>query len=327
MRTLTTWTPPGPASGTPPGLRPPPSRKPLLAPAAGTASPPARGRRTSPAASPPTPPPGRLGWRTSAARRRPRRGRRSTGGSTTAPRPGDAAGPAAGPGARRPPGRAPRGDRAAGRGRGVRRRPAADPTLPGQVVQTDVFQSEGVGSHVEQAREVPLQTDGDVAQPDRPVARLQQGAGDDADRVGEVDDPCVGVGRAHAVGDVQHHGHRPQRLRQTAGTRGLLPHAAAVQWPRLVTVSCRLATDPQLEQDRVRSVDRVVEAVGGAHRPGWPWWAKMRRARPPTSSRRSSAGSMRTSSSTGRSSRNRANPSMSSGVYVEPPPMTASFNL
>ena len=72
---------------------------------------------------------------------------------------------------------------------------------------------------------------------------------------------------AHAVGDVQHHGHRPQRLGQTAGTGGLLTHATAVQRPRLVTVSCRLATDPQLEQHRVRSVDRVVQAAGGAHRP------------------------------------------------------------
>src|SRR3954447_10906858 len=52
----------------------------------------------------------------------------------------------------------------------------------------------------------------------------------------------------------------------------------------------------------------------------------MRAENRPTISRRSAAGSMRTSSSTWRpDSRSRANPSTSSGVYVDPPPMTAIF--
>ena len=51
----------------------------------------------------------------------------------------------------------------------------------------------------------------------------------------------------------------------------------------------------------------------------------MRPASPPTTARRSSLTSCSTSSRIGRRSRRAARPSMSSGVYVLPPPMTATF--
>src|SRR3954447_15709696 len=51
----------------------------------------------------------------------------------------------------------------------------------------------------------------------------------------------------------------------------------------------------------------------------------MRRATPPTTSRRSSLGSSRTSSSTGSRSASRTSPDTSSGVYVDPPPTTVTF--
>jgi hypothetical protein len=57
--------------------------------------------------------------------------------------------------------------------------------------------------------------------------------------------------------------------------------------------------------------------------PGWPYRRKIRRENAPTISSRSAAGSMRTTSDTIEPSR--ANPSTSSGVYVEPPPTTATF--
>lgn len=61
-------------------------------------------------------------------------------------------------------------------------------------------------------------------------------------------------------------------------------------------------------------------------RAGCPACASIRRDTPATSSRRAASGSIRAISVTGSSSRNRAKPSTSSGVYVEPPPTTASFN-
>jgi hypothetical protein len=65
-------------------------------------------------------------------------------------------------------------------------------TLPGQVVQADVSQRDPAGLHPEQRGEVPLEPDGHVAQADRAVPGGEQGAGDDAHRVGEVDDESGG---------------------------------------------------------------------------------------------------------------------------------------
>ncbi len=63
------------------------------------------------------------------------------------------------------------------------------PALPGQVVEPDVVELDPVGRHAEQRGEQPLVTDRHVAQADGAVAGVQQGAGDDADGVREVDDP------------------------------------------------------------------------------------------------------------------------------------------
>ena len=68
--------------------------------------------------------------------------------------------------------------------------------LPGEVVETDVVELDPFGGDAQVAGERALEADGHVAQPDRSVPRLEQGAGDDADRVGEVDDPGVGRGCA-----------------------------------------------------------------------------------------------------------------------------------
>jgi hypothetical protein len=58
---------------------------------------------------------------------------------------------------------------------------------------------------------------------------------------------------------------------------------------------------------------------------GLPWRARMRRANGAMTASRSGSGSTRAISVTG--SPNRANPSTSSGVYVDPPPTTVIFNL
>src|SRR3954463_4447469 len=58
---------------------------------------------------------------------------------------------------------------------------------------------------------------------------------------------------------------------------------------------------------------------------GWSARSSMRRLMAPTTSSRSPAGSARTRVSTGRTSRRRARPSTSSGVYVDAPPTTVTF--
>src|SRR5205814_7364648 len=77
--------------------------------------------------------------------------------------------------------------------------------LPGQVVEPDVVELHAVRGDLQRRGELPLEPDGDVAQADRAVPGVEQRAGDDPDRVGEVDDPCAGGGAAlDPFGDIQH---------------------------------------------------------------------------------------------------------------------------
>ena len=144
--------------------------------------------------------------------------------------------------------------------------------LPGQVVQADVVQGDPGRVDAEQPGELPLEADGHVAQADRAVPGVQQGPGDDADRVGEVDDPGAGLGPAPGpLGDVQHDRHGAQRLGQAAGAGGLLADAAALQRPGLVPLPGRLAADPQLEQHRAGAVQALVQVWSSSvTRAGWP---------------------------------------------------------
>ena len=73
------------------------------------------------------------------------------------------------------------------------------------------------------------------------------------------------------LGDVEHHRHRAQRLGEAAGAGGLLADAAALERERLVADPGRLAADAQLDQHDVGAVadprpDRTVQRT----RPGWP---------------------------------------------------------
>src|SRR5205085_2243382 len=63
---------------------------------------------------------------------------------------------------------------------------------PRQVVEADVVDEHAAGLDAEQPGEVALEPDRDVAEPDGAVARVEQGARDDPDRVREVDDPRAG---------------------------------------------------------------------------------------------------------------------------------------
>ena len=110
----------------------------------------------------------------------------------------------------------------------------ADGGLPGEVVEADVVRVDAGGDGAEQCGGLALEADGHVAQAGRPAAGLEEGAGDDADRVGEVGDPGVGVGASAVFGDVQPDGGRAQGLGRSSGAGGLLAGAAAFQGPGLV---------------------------------------------------------------------------------------------
>ncbi len=100
------------------------------------------------------------------------------------------------------------------------------------------------------------------------------------------------------------------------------PPAPVVSWPTQPHSSGQVSSWLRAACPPTRSWSRTASAPATpASRsvvvvifPAWSCLAKIRRARPPTSSSRSAAGSTRTSSSTGSVSRSRAKPSISSGV-------------
>jgi hypothetical protein len=138
---------------------------------------------------------------------------------------------------------------------------------PRQVVQADLVDRHAPRCDAEQPRDLALEADRDVAEPDGAVAVVEQRARDDPDRVGEVDDPRpVGGQLPRAAGDVQDHRDRAQRLRQATRARGLLADAAAGERQRLVAQPRRLAADADLDEHRVGAVQRAVELAGDGER-------------------------------------------------------------
>jgi hypothetical protein len=190
-----------------------------------------------------------------------------------------------------------------------------DGPLPGQVVEADVLQLDPVGGDPEQAGEAALEPDGRVAQPDGPVAPVEQGLGDDPDRVGEVDQPGPGGGPAGRLGrQLEHHRDGAQGLGEPARPGRLLPDAAELERQGLVHQAHGLATDAQLHDHEVGPSIASSRRPVACRRPPQPTRASMRPARPPTTDRRSPATSNRASSSTGSRSERVARPSTSSGV-------------
>ena len=119
-------------------------------------------------------------------------------------------------------------------------------------------------------RQAALQSDRHVAQAQGPVPGVEQGLGHDPDRVGEVDDP--GTRRTTAgdeLGQLEDDRHGPQCLGKSTGPDGLLANDPVTRRDRLVAQPRRLPTDPQLEQDVVGPVNRLV-AVRGEDEPARP---------------------------------------------------------
>jgi hypothetical protein len=91
---------------------------------------------------------------------------------------------------------------------------------------------------------------------------VEERARDDPDGIREVDDPRpVRSELPDAPGDPEDERDRAQGLAQAARARRLLPDAAARERDGLVGEPCLLSTDPNLDQDEVRSVDGAVEIV------------------------------------------------------------------
>ena len=128
------------------------------------------------------------------------------------------------------------------------------------MVETDLVDENAGRVDVEELRKAPLEADGDVAEPDGAMTGVEQGARDDPHGVGEVDGPEAGRGsRARPFRDLEHHGHRPQRLAEAARTGRLLTDAAACQRDRLVGEPRLLPADADLHEHEVRAVERPVE--------------------------------------------------------------------
>src|SRR5262249_3983546 len=133
---------------------------------------------------------------------------------------------------------------------------------PRQVVEPDLVDEDAVRRDVDEPGDLPLNADCDVAEADGPVVGVAERTSDDADGVGEIDDPGVGCELGHARRDLEHHRHGPERLRQASGSRRLLADAAARKRDRLVAEARGLTADAQLHQDERRAVQCAVELVG-----------------------------------------------------------------
>ena len=120
-----------------------------------------------------------------------------------------------------------------------------------------------LGGHLQLGGEAPPEPDGRVAQSHGPVPPVQQGLGDDADRVGEVDEPCAGGATAHRLGgQLEHDRDGAQGLGEAARARRLLADAAELQRQGLVHQAHGLAADPELDDHEVGAVDGLLAAAG-----------------------------------------------------------------
>ena len=100
------------------------------------------------------------------------------------------------------------------------------------------------------------------------MAVVEQRARDDPHRVGEVHDPRPRRGQlARAARDVEHDGHRAQRLAEAARAGRLLADAAAGQRHRLVGQPRGLPADADLDEHDVGALDGAIEVAGERQRP------------------------------------------------------------
>ena len=83
--------------------------------------------------------------------------------------------------------------------------------------------------------------------------------GDDAGRVGEVDDPGVRRQLFHPTGDIQHHRNGAQRLGEAADAGGLLAEQLVFQAQPFIGGARRQLPDAELGQHESGAVNGVVQ--------------------------------------------------------------------
>ena len=207
------------------------------------------------------------------------------------------------------------------------RRRARTAPDPGQVVEADLVDDDPLRLDAEQPRERALEADRDVAEADGAVAGVEQRARDDPDRVREVDDPGVrrGAARARARRSRARPAPcaAPSRSRRRRSSPGRCSRRrAARSRPRGAPPGRRRGSGPARSRRRRRARSRspvTLELAGVALPLEHPRGEAADDLAPLASM------SCRTSSRTSIRSRSRESPETSSGVYVEPPPMTATF--
>ncbi len=139
---------------------------------------------------------------------------------------------------------------------------------PGEVVEPDVTDLDALGVDAHPLGDRALEGDRHVAQPDGPIAAINQRLGHDPDRVGEVDDP--GIRRAAAsrdLGQVEDDRYGAQRLGQAAGAGRLLADGAEADRNRLVQEPRRLPADAELDQHEAGAVDGGLDVTGQRQAP------------------------------------------------------------
>ena len=150
------------------------------------------------------------------------------------------------------------------------------------MVQPDLVDQHALGRHAEQPRDLALEADRHVAQPDRAVAGVEQRARDDADRVREVDDPGVRARPARATRSA---------ISSTTGTvRSALanPPAPVVSCPMqpqrerhgLVVEPRRLAADADLDSTASAPSSARSRSPVTVSSPPKPWRSSIRARQP-----------------------------------------------
>src|SRR4051812_28954224 len=128
------------------------------------------------------------------------------------------------------------------------------------MVEPDLLDGDGLNGNAELRSESSLEADSHVAETDCFVTALQQRPCDNADRIGEVDDPStLGAASLHPLGDVQHDRDGSESFHEPTGTCCLLADRVELQRDRFVAVTCCLTAYSKLQQHRGGVIDCLIE--------------------------------------------------------------------
>ena len=138
------------------------------------------------------------------------------------------------------------------------------PPQPAQMVQAERVQPDPSRLDADDAGDGLGGVGGDVAEPHRAYGRVgQQRLGDDAGRVGEVEDPRVGRYAFDHPRDVDDDGYGAQRADEPAGAGRLVAHEAELHRKRLIPLAGGQSADPDLGDDELGTRNGPLEVARG----------------------------------------------------------------